>query len=144
MHLLTNEQLDKVDSLLRLLREAAQMLLEMPMYKAAHDVAASVEVLEEMFHVERTPPLPPASGNGSPFSSTEMRSVPRETSGFGSERYDHVHEHQQGRSAPMAAENSRPNGTGRTRAAQFQALWKAQRRPTVPRGRFRGRARRRR
>lgn len=59
------------DYLMSQLRGAAQKLLDGDyMSSEAHLVAASVEVLEEMFHVEQTPPPPPTSGNGSPSSPT--------------------------------------------------------------------------
>lgn len=142
MHLLTTEQLDKVDSLLRLLREAAQTLLEMPTFKAAHDVAACVEVLEGMFHVEQTQSPPRTTGNGSQSSNTEAKNAnPRDRR----DSDDHVYEpvdYQPTGLAPQEPGHYRPGRSGAVRS--FQLALASQRRPTVPRGRFRGRTKRRR
>lgn len=141
MHLLTPEQLDKVDSLLSALREAAQQLLEMPSHKSVHTVAAVCEILEELFHVEHRQNQPPTTGSGSPSSTNGVMNAP--TEGGRSDRYDHVREHLEGQRTPVLApqvpRTERP-GWART----FEAQRQAQRRPSPPRGRFRGRAKRRR
>lgn len=77
--------------LLERLREAAQTLLEGHDISAAHTVAACVEVLEEMFHVEHALQIPLTTGNGSPFSSGETRSN-GESERSRSDSDDHVRE----------------------------------------------------
>jgi len=145
MHLLTKEQLDKVDSLLRLLREAAQTLLEMPTFKAAHTVAASVEVLEEMFHVEQIPQANPMSGSGSPYFNPPTRSVPRETSRDRSDSDDHVHQPIDFRPSGLA-----PSPPGPSRPGISWQVWQdlrrsqTKQRQAAKRGRYKGRMRRRR
>lgn len=71
--------LDKLNSLIREARSAAQQLLDMEhVSPAAHGLAAIIEILGDMFHVEPTPPPLPASTSGSPSSQTQEMSPTHE------------------------------------------------------------------
>lgn len=147
MNLLDEKTRDKLAFLLRQLREAAQELLEPFTHRSAHTVAACVEVLEEMFHVEQTPPPDPTSGSGSPFFSQPVRSVPRETyPGSRSDSDDHVYEpvaYLPSRLAPPKASLDRPSGP-RPEFKTILAGIKASQRPKpIRRGRWKVRRRRR-
>lgn len=147
MHLLlTQKDLDRVDFLLLTLRHGAQTLLDTDdMPRAVHDVAATIEVLEEMFHVEHRLNLHLITGSGTPFSMIQgMHGESTENPGSSRNSDNHVREPVELGPTGLAPDQTGPFGSRWARTfLAAHAIAKSRPRPRLPR-RGRHLARRRR